>query len=169
MEKVKIAELNGSNYQIWKYKVELLLTKDDLWDIVSDDLPVGDERNAAWEKRNGKAKAIIGLSVKDNQLGHIRKEVTAKAAWDALKKYHEKSTLTNKVFLLKRLCRMQMSDDGNMEDHLNVMMDVVDQLEALGEKLKDGLIVALLLCSLPDSYDNLITALESRADADITL
>lgn len=169
MDKVKITKLNGSNYQIWKYKIELILTKEDLWDIVSNDLPEGIARDAAWEKRNGKAKATIGLSVEDNQLGHIRKETTAKAAWNALQSYHEKSTLTNKVFLLKRLCRMQMNDNGNMEDHVNIMMDVVNQLEALGEKLKDDLVVALLLCSLPDSYDTLITALESRADADITL
>ena len=80
-----------------------------------------------------------------------------------MKSCHERSTLTNKV------CRMQMCDNGNMEDHINVMMDIVDQLEALGEKLKNDLVVTLLLCSLQDSYDNLITALESRKDEYITL
>ena len=69
----------------------------------------------------------------DNQLHDIPKEVTVKAGWDALKKHAGKSFLTNKVFLIKRSCRMQLSDNGNMEDHFNVMMDIVNQLKALGE------------------------------------
>ncbi|KAJ6641786.1 hypothetical protein Bhyg_06729 [Pseudolycoriella hygida] len=75
MEKVKITKLNETNYQIWKYKMELLLTKADLWDIVNNELPDVAARNEAWLKRDGKAKADIGLSVEDNQLCHVRKEL----------------------------------------------------------------------------------------------
>lgn len=56
-----------------------------------------------------------------------------------------------------------------MEDHVNNMLDLVNQLEVLGEKLADHLVVALLLCSLPDTYITLITTLESRDEKDLTL
>lgn len=62
-----------------------------------------------------------------------------------------------------------MPSNGNMEEHVNNMLDLVNQLEALGEKLADHLVVALLLCSLPDDYNTLITALESRDEKDLTL
>lgn len=64
---------------------------------------------------------------------------------------------------------MKMNEHGDMENHINVMLDIVDQLTSFGETLAENLVVALMLCSLPDSYDTLITALESRADDDLTL
>lgn len=41
-------------------------------------------------------------------------------------------------------------------------MEITDELEATGEVIQDNHILALLLCSLPQIYDTLIAALESR-------
>lgn len=169
MDKISITKLNGSNYQIWKFKVKLLLIKEDVWNVVKNELPAPANRDAAWCKRDGKAMAWIGLLLEDNQLSHVRNKETAKEAWDALKGHHEKSTLTNKIYILKRLCRIQLKEGGNMEDHINIILDLVNDLSALGETLKDNLVVALLLVSLPESYDSLVTALESRPEEDLTL
>ena len=56
-----------------------------------------------------------------------------------------------------------------MQEHINSMLDLVNQMKALRERMADNLVVALLLCSLPDNYDTLITALESRNDEDLTI
>jgi hypothetical protein len=48
------------------------------------------------------------------------------------------------------------------------MEDLIDQLSSLGETLAEHLTVALYLSSLPDSYGTLITALETRPEADLT-
>jgi hypothetical protein len=58
---LKIAKLNNSNYQTWKFKVELLLIKDDLWDVVVKDPP--DEVSADWQSKDRKARATIGLLI----------------------------------------------------------------------------------------------------------
>ena len=55
-----------------------------------------------------------------------------------------------------------------MESHLAQMEDLIDQLSSLGETLAEHLTVALFLSSLPDSYGTLITALETRNEADLT-
>lgn len=164
---LRITKLNGGNYQTWKFKMELLLIKEDLWDVVSQDTP--DPVTAAWETKDRKARATIGLLLEDSQLHLVRKETTAKATWSALKQYHEKSTLSNKVSLLKRLCTLKLTEGGNMETHLTQMDDLIDQLSSLGETLAQQLTVALLLSSLPDSFGTLITALETRPEADLTV
>lgn len=165
--RVTITKLNNENYQVWKYKVELLLVKEDLWNVVSEEPPA--EPDAAWKRKDGQARATIGLLVEDNQFIHIREKTNARDTWNALKTYHQKATLTSKVYLLKRICSLKLTDDGNMEDHINNMLDLVNKLTALGEQLMDHLIVAMMLSSLPDSYNTLITALESRAEEDLTL
>ena len=90
------------------------------------------------------------------------------AVWTTLKEYRQKAILTSKVLLLKRLCRTVLSEDGDMEAHISGFSHTVNQLTALGTKLEDNLLAAMLLESLPKSYETLVTALESRPEKDIT-
>jgi transposase InsO family protein len=166
--RANITKLNNDNYSVWKFKMELLLMKEDLWSQVSTKKPADTTAAASWQKRDDRARATIGLLVEDSQLIHIRKDTTAKGAWESLKNYHEKSTLTSKVYLLRQICNLKLSETGNME-HVTTMQDLVDKLTALGEELKDHLLVAMLLSSLPETYSTLITALESRPDTELTL
>ena len=55
----RITKLNNGNYQIWKFKVELLLTKDDVWSAVSEAPP--ERISNEWRKKDEKARATIGL------------------------------------------------------------------------------------------------------------
>jgi len=109
------------------------------------------------------------LLIEDDQLRHIRDTNNAKKAWTALQNYHQKASLTNQVFLFKRICSMKLSENGDMENHLNAMLNSIDQLAALGEALKDKMIIALLLCSLPESYNTLITALKTISEDELTI
>src|SRR6218665_1685159 len=117
----KIENLNNQNYQTWKFTMELLLIKEDLWETVTKEIP--DPVTAEWQTKDAKARAIIGLQVADNQLHLIRKQKTAKGSWQTLKKYHEKATLTSKVNLLKRLCGLKLTEHGDMENHLAEMQN----------------------------------------------
>jgi len=144
----------------------LLLIRDDLWHTVSESRPVNpDER---WLKADRKARATIGLLVEDDQLRHVKDVKSAHEAWAALRNYHQKASLTNQVYLFKRLCSMKLAEEGDMEIHINLMLNIVDELAALGKVLKDKLIIAMLLNSLPESY-TLFTALETRAEDELTL
>lgn len=161
-----IKKLNNNNYTTWKYKLELLLIKEDLWDIVQKN-SVTDDVN--WETKNNKAKAIIGLLLEDSQLVHVKKLKNAYEYWHALRQYHEKSTLSNKVATLKKLCRLKLNENSDMEQHLTYMTDLVDQLSNMGEDLAQNLIVAFMLSSLPESYSTIVMALETRPETDLTV
>ena len=49
--KSTITKLNGVNYPVWKIKMELILIKDDLWDIVTKPKPAQPDAN--WIKKDG--------------------------------------------------------------------------------------------------------------------
>lgn len=167
LTRVNFEKLNGNNFSVWKFKMELLLIKEELWDVISEDVPV--EQDATWKKRNGKAKAFIGLMVEDNQLGHVKKAKNAKEAWNNIVEYHEKGTLSSKVYLLRKICDTKLRPSGNMEEHILEILKLVEQLEAMGESLAEHLVVAMILSSLPEKYNTLITALESRPEEDLKL
>lgn len=93
---------------------------------------------------------------------------TAKDTWNKLKSIHERSNLSSKLFLLRKLYSAKMPEDGNMIHHINYMLELVDKLKAVGEDIKDDHIAALLLVSVPKSYDHLISALEAREEKYLT-
>lgn len=173
--KVYLNKLNNNNYSNWKFKMELLLTKEKSWKVIRDRRPVLNDAgtNAReiddWDKLDCDARATIGLSIEDDQIIHVRSAKTAKEAWDSLKNYHEKSTLSNKVYLMRTICSMRAAEGANIADHINQMNELFVKLTDLGEDApSDGWSVAMLMSSLPRTYDGLITALEARPEADLT-
>ncbi|CAK9834290.1 Copia protein [Anthophora retusa] len=162
-----ISKLNNVNYEIWKSKVELLLIKEDLWDTVNKDKPA--VANEKWTKDDSQARATIGLLLEDDQFIHFKGTKTAKEAWEALRKYHQKASLSNQVHLLKRIINLKLTEDGDMEKYIHEMLSLVDRLAAIEEVLKEKLIISIMLSNLPDSFGTLITALETRNEDVLTL
>ena len=50
---------------------------------------------------------------------NISKEKTTEGVMSALAQLYEKRSASNKVFLMKRLFNMKMSEGGSVVDHLN--------------------------------------------------
>lgn len=108
--KPKFAKLTNDNYANWKFKIELLLRKHNLWKHViegSCPLPIFNNNLIVnlsiiddWDNKDDEARGTIGLLVMDDQLCHIRNMKTAAETWNVLKEYHEKNTLSNKVYLM---------------------------------------------------------------------
>lgn len=179
-----IAKLNNSNYSIWKYKMELFLIKEGLWETIAEVESAEDDPNdeaennsrastvvsaAVLKKLDNKTRAWIGLLVEDDQLKYIRNKETALDSWNALKNHHEKHTLSNKVHLIRSICKLKLEENGNVEQHMNRMDELFQKLRDINEReLSESWNVAMLLSSLPSQYDALITALEARREKDLT-
>lgn len=163
----KIEKLNNKNYFNWKFKMKLILIKEDLWDTVVNEPPTG-RGLAAWNKRDAKAFSTIGLAVENGQLVHIRNSETASEAWRNLAEIHEKNTLTNHISLYKKIALHRMKSGDDMEQHISELDGYFQQLSDLGTVVQELWKVGMLLASLPKEYANLVTALEARDESEIT-
>lgn len=165
--KTSFKKLGDANYAVWKFRMELVLIQEDLLNVVTEQKP--ENPPADWITKDAKARALIGLSVEDGQLSHVIRAASSKEMWDALRTYHERSSLASKVHVLRKLCSQRLLEGGSMSEHLNEITCLSNRLIAMGEELKEHWVVAMILSSLPESYGSLITALESRPEADLTL
>ena len=52
-----IQKLNSDNYSVWSYKVELLLTKEKLWDVIKYEKP--EPVTTAWSQKDDEARATV--------------------------------------------------------------------------------------------------------------
>lgn len=171
-EKLLFPRLNNLNYNTWKTRMEMLLKREEMWSTVSGNPPAAGATAAqkeAWNKADEKALATIVLFVEDGQLNLVKDAKSSSDAWNQLKNYHEKKTMTSRVSLLRRICSLNMAEGANMEKHLLDLEDLFDRLSCAGQALESPLKVAMVYRSLPESYSGLITAMESRPDADHTM
>ena len=123
-----------------------------------------------WKKRDNQALAQIALTVSNSELIHIRGAKSSHEAWSKICSVYEAKGLAAKVYLRRRFFNIKYVDNGigSMQSHINLVRDIADQLDAISAGVSDEDMAMTLLCSLPDSYDYLIVALESRNSNDLT-
>lgn len=112
---------------------------------------------------------MTGLLMENSQYGLIKQTTTGREAWAKMKTHFEKPTLTSKVSYLRNLIAKRYSDGEDIEKHVVEMEEVFERLSLAGLKLDEKLQVALVLSSLLKSFNRLSTALESRANDELTL
>uniref|UniRef100_A0A5S6QKH8 Retrovirus-related Pol polyprotein from transposon TNT 1-94 n=1 Tax=Trichuris muris TaxID=70415 RepID=A0A5S6QKH8_TRIMR len=158
--------LNGGNCMYWKTKVRAIPIRDYLWKIISS--AKAEVISKAWRKLHNKAMALISLSVEDSQLLYIANCETASEMWEKLAKQYARSSFGSQLYLRRKLYGIRYTS-GTMQAHINSMLEVIELLRGAGTEIGNGELVAVLLCSLPESYSGLVTALEGRDEADLSV
>lgn len=67
---------------------------------------------------------------------------------------------------MKKLCRLQMDEKDDLEKHINLISELTQQLNDMGSIIEERWMIAILLSSLPDSFDNVADTLEARQTSD---
>jgi hypothetical protein len=126
-------------------------------------------KDEEWEILDRKALGTIRLSLTASVAFNISKEKTMKGLMDALVKLYEKPSASNKVFLMKRLFNMKMSEGGSLADHLNEFNTVTNQLSSVKVDFDDEVRALLILCSLLESWNGLVMAVSNSVSSSNTL
>lgn len=135
------------------------MIKDKVWDNIDKDPPA--TISAAWNNSDQMALALIGLNVEDNQLLYIRKTVTASEAWNKLEEIHEHDSVTNIVTLIRKMYATQMREGSDLQIHLDKILDLFQKIEAMGENISDTMRIGIILSSLLQSWNKLVTNLST--------
>ena len=100
---------------------------------------------------------------------NISKEKTTKDVMSALGKLYEKPSPSNKVYLMKHLFNINMSEGGFVADHLNEFNTLTSQLSYVKLNFDDEVRALLILCSLPESWNNLVMVVSNYVPSSNTL
>jgi hypothetical protein len=168
--KFRVEKFNGQNYQLWKMQMEDYLYQKDLFLPLSGAAKkLAAMRDEEWEILDRKALETIRMSLVALVAFNISKEKRTKGLMDALAKLYEKSSVSNKVFLMNRLFNMKMSEGGSIADHLNEFNMVTSQLSSIKVDFDDEVRALLILCSLLESWNGLVMAVGNSVSSSNTL
>lgn len=165
-------KLNNSNYMSWSFKMRMLLIKENCWNVVGGNADAGDEDGdeaEGLERRQEKALALICLMVDDDQLFLVRNANTGMDAWNALRDYHQRNTVANRIRAMKKLFKTEMPPGGSMQQHLQTMSDLIAELHEMGAPIADDVAVSAILASIGQEYEGLVVAMEAWDDERLTL
>ncbi|KAG3058277.1 hypothetical protein PI125_g25259 [Phytophthora idaei] len=147
--------------------MQMVLEERGLWEVVSGETKLEHCTTAldqaAFKRKSRKALAIICLAMEDSQLPLVRSASGRHDAWSRLEGHFEKRSLANKLFLRRRFFTTMMEEGDDVLEHINKVKTLAEQLDAVGAPVSEDDLVITLLASLSESYQFLITALESRA------
>ena len=157
-------QLNGSNYQDWKFCMKNFLIDAGLWNCVENNgLPVDPDRDQ-------RTLAKIGLSVKPAVSCEIRKCTTAKEAWDKLKSVYEDSGIVRIVDLYQKIFRTNFSDFPDVKSYVYHLIEIGEQLDNAGHSLDSKILGAIILAGLPTAYKPLILGFQgSKQDTKVEI
>jgi len=113
-----IDKFNGENFNLWKFKMEMVLASMDLWAIMdgSEEAPPSksDPKVIKEYQRHAKnAMSTIAINLVDSQLHHIKRCKGPREAWNTLCNIHETRSLSNILFIRRKFftCKMQEGED----------------------------------------------------------
>jgi len=148
-----------SNYNAWRFRIIRILKEKDLVGAIED--------STVSTTKDDQAFTIITLNIKDSQIPYIQDATNTKAAWAAVKEVHQGIGMNRKMVLMQRLWALKMTEGADMANHLNQFRELSNQLRSLsqdGRGMDNSELVTIRTLSLPESYEPLVMALQSRSD-----
>ena len=109
------------------------------------------------------ALSIICLWVTDKMLVYVASSTSAKDAWDTLESSLETQGAPGIVFAWRTLFRSQYTNETPIEEHIWTLCGYQEELHNLGQKIVGEEFSIILLTSLPESWSNYITSIDTTA------
>ena len=159
-----IKPFNGTDYPIWKEKVQDILKFLGLDYVLNETKPIAptpgtedlDEKMyeyhfklEAWEKSDKLAKKIIKLLISDGIRGAFKddEDMSAMAFFYMIELSHRKVCVN---YLIKRLTTTHYDGQSGFVKHISTMWDIAYELKAFGLTLPDSTVEGFIKESLKD-------------------
>ena len=157
--KIDVEKFDGrNNFGLWQSEVLDGLCQQDL-DIVLEETKPEDIKETDWNRLNIKACGLIRSCLCREQKYPFIREKSANALWKALENKYMKKSNENRLYLLKRLFRLQLRQGTSISSHIDEFNKLIADLLNLEETFKDEIKAMLLIGSLPDELDHLCITL----------
>eukprot|EP00253_Pinus_taeda_P002214 PITA_02214 len=115
-----------------------------------------------WEKREGKARKLLKMSVKDCIIPHIRECKSASEIWGILKDMYEIRNTKRFLFLKSKILSLKMKENETVATFIARIKDMKNKLLDIGDIVVDTDLVTITMNGVSDDYQMFITRINER-------
>jgi hypothetical protein len=128
-------------------------------------LPSNQDTIDAWTDLDQEGLCLVQLSIAPSLLWRMQGCTTLFQAWKKLQQAYQPNNRASRVHCIKQLAALQLSESGNVQEHVASLSELLDRLGGLNLSFHDDVRSSLLLASLPESWNTFVIALEARENA----
>lgn len=171
-EKFRVALFDGNNFNNWKFRLQTVLDEHGLLIYINRsfdeifnglDSTKADDASKILEhtKNDKKCKSLIVRRIADSHLEYIKEKTTSREIINALESTFERKSIASQLYLRRRILTLKCAENEDLEKHFMLFDGLVRELKTTGATLEPLDVVCHLLMTLPDSYNVVVTALET--------
>jgi hypothetical protein len=112
----------------------------------------GQTPDQRWALEEDLSMDLIASTVPDQIFNRVKNSITTMAMWTAIKAIYQTCSKMATIDLSQKLQSTKLQDEGDARAHLTNLMNMQEQLAALGKTLDDDEFASTLLGSLPPSF-----------------
>ena len=102
------------------------------------------------------------MCIADSHLAEVQDCASAHEMWASLCGRYQRNTTATKAYLIKQLFNLKMAEGSLISDHLNNMAELTSRLASLKRPVNEEYMIAILLNSLPPSWDSFVSIQEDN-------
>jgi hypothetical protein len=116
-----------------------------------------------FETKQYLARHIMINSIPTRLAQTIKDEKDPKLVWEAIVKDAEDKSDMHQTDAQRRLHEMRCDDEGDLKAHLTEMIQLSQELAAMGSTIADKDLTAIIMASLPPSYRSFLQSITASA------
>lgn len=165
--------LKADNFSTWKYRIRLVLNKEGaLVALDKTDTEIAALTGAdltSLQAKDVKAQCIIAQSISDKYIEYIESAQSAKEMIANLENVFQRKSALSKMFIMRKLLKMKFVD-GELQDHFTKFEKLIKELDGVSKVATDDTDkTCYLLLTMPESFESVITSIETIMNKDATV
>ena len=116
-----------------------------------------------WKQGEAVAKQQIASSIPDSLFMKIHSKPTAREIWEELEKHFQNRSRMVSIDLRRRIQDQCCPEKGDVVAHFATIRTMREDLASMGQPLTENDFYAIILGSLPGSYDSYISAINATS------
>lgn len=160
---------SGTNYSVWKFRVHTLLKKDNLFDVSQTEPTAANQQENSWINKNARACNVIVRCLADSHVDYVVEETSAYGMFQKLDAVFNRKTIGTKIYLRKTLTSLKCHEGQPLELFFKQFETAARSFKSAGGTLDELEEIILLLSAMPESYESVVTALETLDESALTI
>ena len=126
-----IKKLDGTNFPFWKEPIyNVLVQKKQAKPIKLKGVKPEGMSDIGWQEMDELARSTIMLTLSKSVYFNVKEMKTSFELWQKLCDLYEKKSVASKVYWVKQLVDLKMTEGTSMSSHLNEFNTIFSQLSA---------------------------------------
>lgn len=167
LDKIGVVQFNGNDYMAWAFRLERLLKRHGLWDVITKSKPTDKAEIVAWNTKNDQAEDLLIRCISNCQVVYIKNKASAKEIWDALKVIYEPKCQGQINFVRDEISRMQIEEGESLRAFFTKLEEKFAEFEAAGGTMAVEEKLSILCNKMPAHFRHVVVSLENNANTTI--